>query len=252
MKISVIIITYNESENIRECLETVKWADEIIIIDSGSTDDTFTAAGKYTDNIFVYPDLSYGAKRNIGFEKASSDWILWIDTDERVTNELKDEILSIIKHPRYDAYMINRKSFFLNKFIKHCGWYPDYTLRLFKKSPGLRFNTVRVHEKIVYDGKSGKLHNNIIHYTDTTLQHYLTKMNNYTTLSAMDLFDSGKRAGIFDIIFRPVFTFIKMYFLKAGFLDGFTGLELCIYSSFHVLTKYSKLYHINKQNNGIS
>jgi glycosyltransferase involved in cell wall biosynthesis len=252
MPVSVIIITYNESDNIRECLESVKWADEIIIIDSGSTDDTLKIAAVYTNNIIIETGLSYGLKRNVGFEKAKCDWILWLDTDERISEALKEEIIFAISKPDYEAYFINRKSFFLNKFIKHCGWYPDYTLRLFKKSPGLRFNTVRVHEKIVYDGKSGKLHNNIIHYTDTTLQHYLTKMNNYTTLSAMDLFDSGKRAGIFDIIFRPVFTFIKMYFLKAGFLDGFTGLELCIYSSFHVLTKYSKLYHINKQNNGIS
>ena len=161
---------------------------------------------------------------------------------------LKEEIQQVISNPdkETDVYKINRKSFFINKFIKHCGWYPDYGIRLFKKQAGIKFTDVRVHEKILYNGKSGKLKNEIIHYTDLTFEHYISKLNSYTTSSALDLHEKGKKSSLSDIIFRPVFTFIKMYFLKLGVLDGYMGLVLCTLSSAHVFVKYSKLYFLTK------
>jgi len=247
LKLSVIIITYNEETNIKECLQSVEWADEIIVVDSKSDDKTVELAKNFTQNITLVDNIPYGEKRNIGIDKAQGDWILWIDADERITDPLKDEILKTINNSNSEnAYYINRKSFFITKFIKHCGWYPDFTLRLFKKSTGIKFNSFLVHEKLVYNGPSGRLQNELLHYTDRTFEQYFRKMNNYTTLSARGMFIKGKKAGFWDIIFRPVFTFFKMYFLKLGILDGFMGLILCVLSSIHVMVKYLKLYHLNK------
>jgi len=246
-KISAIVITYNEAANISECLTSLKWCDEIIVVDSNSADDTVSNAGEYTQDIITVDNIPYGEKRNIGIDKATGDWIIWLDADERISAELKDEISGIISSSSpTDAYKINRKSYFINKFIKHCGWYPDYTLRLFKKSSGIRFNDSLVHEKAVYNGSTGKLKNDILHYTDRDFEHYISKLNKYTTFSAEELSAKGRKAGFFDIIFRPAFTFFKMYFLKLGILDGYMGLVLCTLSSIHVMTKYSKLYLINK------
>jgi glycosyltransferase involved in cell wall biosynthesis len=250
--LSVIVSTYNEENNIRECLESVKWADEIIVIDSNSKDRTVEIAKKFTDKVFISETKSFSEKKNYGIDKASCEWILWIDADERVPDSLKKEIRQIISTTANDTpvFKIGRKSFFINRFIKHCGWHPDYGIRLFKKSTGIKFSVVRVHERIDYDGKSKKLKNEIIHYTDLTFEHYISKLNSYTTSSALDSHENGKESSISDIIFRPVFTFLKMYFLKLGFLDGYTGLVLCTLSSTHVFVKYSKLYWM-KQNKSI-
>ena len=247
-KISAIVITYNEAANITECLGSLKWCDEILVIDSASSDNTCELAREFTNNITITGNLPYGEKRNIGIDKAAFDWILWIDADERISPELKAEITNLIndQNSKHDAYLINRRSFFINKFIKHSGWYPDYTLRLFKKSAGIRFDSLLVHEKAVYNGSTGRLKSDILHYTDRNFEHYVNKLNNYTSLSAEELKAKGKKASFFDIIFRPAFTFFKMYFLKLGILDGYMGLVLSTLSSVHVMTKYSKLYLVNK------
>lgn len=247
MKLSAIVITYNEEENIKECLQSLAFADEIIVIDSNSEDRTVEIAKEFTQNVHIVENIPYGLKRNMGIDKAKGEWIIWLDADERLTAELRDEITkTIINSQALNAYYINRKSFFITKFIKHCGWYPDYTLRLFKRSAGIKFNDNLVHEKAVYNGQTAKLNNDILHYTDRTFEHYFKKLNNYTTLSAQELFNKGKKAGFSDIILRPHFTFLKMYILKLGILDGFMGLVLCILSSIHVMVKYLKLYRLNK------
>lgn len=248
--LSAIVITYNEEQNIGACIESLNWCDELIVVDSNSTDNTVEIARGLNAKVSIVENQTYGEKRNTGIDMASGEWILWIDADERITPELQKEITEVIsgdKQP-FEAYLINRKSFFINKFIKHCGWYPDYTLRLFRRSSGIRFNTLLVHECAVYNGEKGRLKNDILHYTDRDFEHYIKKLNNYTTLSARELFKKGRKAGFFDIIFRPAFTFFKMYFLKLGILDGFMGLVLCTLSSVHVCVKYSKLYLLNRNN----
>lgn len=248
--LSAIVITYNEEQNIGACIESLKWCDELIVVDSNSTDNTVEIARGLNAKVSIVENQTYGEKRNTGIDMASGEWILWIDADERITPELQKEITEVIsgdKQP-FEAYLINRKSFFINKFIKHCGWYPDFTLRLFRRSSGIRFNTLLVHESAVYNGEKGRLKNDILHYTDRDFEHYIKKLNNYTTLSARELFNKGRKAGFFDIIFRPAFTFFKMYFLKLGILDGFMGLVLCTLSSVHVCVKYSKLYLLNRNN----
>jgi glycosyltransferase involved in cell wall biosynthesis len=246
-KISAIIITFNAEENIRECLESIKWADEIIIVDSHSKDRTCDIAGQFTDKIVTTDEIRYGEKRNIGIQKASNEWILWIDADERATtelrNEIKQEVLQYAGNNKQEiGFKIKRKTYFINKFIRYCGWYPDFNLRLFKKSSTARFSNARVHEKLLFNGRTIKLRNPIIHFTDLTFEHYIEKMNNYTSLAASDLKEQGASSGIHDIIFRPVLTFFTMYFLRLGILDGFMGLVLCTLSSVSVFTKYSKLY----------
>lgn len=248
-KLSVIIITYNEESNITDCIESVKWADEIIIVDSNSTDNTTALARKYTDKIYLVSGSSYAQSKNFGLDKVSNDWILFIDADERVTKELQIEICEAVENnDSIDAFFINRKSFFINKFINHCGWYPDYILRLFRKSAGIRFNESRVHEKAEYDGKTDKIKSCLLHYTDLTFEHYWNKMNKYSSISAQELHTRKRKSSVFDIIFRPAFTFFKMYFLKLGMLDGYMGLVLCTLSSVHVFVKYTKLYYLNLDN----
>jgi len=244
--ISAIIITYNEEKNIEACLSSVKWTDEIIVVDSNSTDNTVNLAKKFTEKVITAENISYGLKKNIGIENASSEWILWLDADERITPELEEEIKKVTNLNDHAAYYINRKSFFINKFIKHCGWYPDYTLRLFKSSIGLIFNTAGVHEKLDYIGKTWKLKNAMLHYTDMDYEHYIDKLNNYTTLSAQELKKRNRSRGLLDIIFRPVFTFLKMYFFRLGILDGYSGLILCVLSSYHTAFKYVKYNSLNK------
>ncbi len=246
-KLSVIIITYNEESNITDCLELVKWADEIIVVDSNSTDKTIELAKKYTDKIYTLENSLYAESKNFALDKTVNDWILSVDADERVTNELKEEILNVLSSSdSLNAYYLNRKSYFINKFIKHCGWYPDYILRLFNKSAGIRFSDSKVHEKAIYKGEKGKLKSLLLHYTDMTFEHYWKKMNNYSTYSAEELHASKKKASNIDIIFRPAFAFFKMYFLKLGILDGYTGFILCVLSGMHVFYKYSKLYYLSK------
>lgn len=249
--ISAIVITYNEEGNIRECLESLKWCNEIIVVDSGSTDKTTDIAREQNARVILAESNSntYGAKRNLGIDEAKGEWIIWIDADERITPLLEAEIKELINSTNPEsAYLINRKSYFINKFIKHSGWYPDYTLRLFQKSSEIRFNLLQVHESAQYNGKTGKLKNDITHYTVKTFEHYINKLNIYTTLSAKELYSNCKKASIIDIIFRPAIAFFKMYFLKLGILDGYMGIVLCTLSSIHVMVKYSKLYYLNKSN----
>lgn len=248
-KISAIIITFNEENNILECLKTLDWVDEIIIVDSKSSDRTIEIASVFTDKIFLTENLPYYEKKNMAISKATGEWILSIDADERITPDLKNEITELSKNGfnGFDGFNIKRKSFFISKFINHCGWYPDYVLRLFRKSTGAGFSDNLVHEKLELNGNIGKLKSDLLHYTNRDFEHYLDKLNNYTTYSAEELKSAGKSANIFDILFRPAFTFIKMYFLRLGFLDGYIGLILCYLSSVHVFIKYSKLYQLNKK-----
>src|SRR4030095_252451 len=239
--ISAIVITYNEESNIEDSLSSLSFADEIIVIDSKSTDNTVLLAKKFTGKIIITENLPYGVKRNIGIDAAASNWIFWLDADERVSKELENEIIKTVKNcDSYDDYYINRKSFFINKFINHCGWYPDKSIRLFKKSSQIRFSTLQVHEKINFPGKTGRLKQEILHYTDKDFEHYVYKLNHYTSLSAIELEKKNKKGSLLDMIFRPVFAFFKMYFLRFGFLDGYPGLILCILSSYHVFFKYAK------------
>ena len=240
--ISVILITLNEERNIRECLASVRWANEIIVVDSGSHDQTVRIARELADKVIVTGWTGYAQSKNLALQHASSDWVLWIDADERVTAELRDEIRRVLAGNSEKAgYEIPRKAYFLGRWIKHCGWYPAHVLRLFRRGKGV-FNDRIVHEGVQLQGFIGRLSNALLHFTDDTLDHYMDKFNTYTSLAAKDLSLRGKKAGLPGILFRPLAIFIKMFFLKKGFLDGVEGFMLCLLSANYVAFKYAKLW----------
>jgi glycosyltransferase involved in cell wall biosynthesis len=245
-----VVITYNESKNIRRCLQSVSWADEIVVVDAHSTDDTREIASAFTDKIHRLKWTGFGPAKGFGKSKASGDWILSVDADEVVPEKLREEVQRITQSQgSLDGYFIPRRSNFLGRWIKHGGWYPDLVLRLFKKERG-DFTDRVVHEEVKVNGSTGRLRNDLLHYTDPDLDHYLKKLNRYTSLDALQLFRQGRRAGILDILFRPIITFVKMYFFKRGFSDGLPGLILAISSSFHVFSKYVKLWHLKETKAG--
>lgn len=245
--LSVITITLNEETNIGPCLESVRWADEIIVLDSGSTDRTVSIAERYTKRIFPVKWEGFGQTRNLGLKHAQGEWILWLDADERVTPELAREIQDILirNESAVSGYAIARRAYFLGKWIRHCGWYPARVTRLFRKTRAT-FTTTRVHEGIAIEGPVRPSQNDIVHLTDPDLEHYFNKFNKYTTLAAEELLEAGRRASLFDLFIRPPFTFVKMFVLRLGLLDGLHGFILCVLSSAYVFVKYAKLWQLQR------
>lgn len=236
--ISVCVITHNEQDNIAACLESAKWADEIVVIDSFSTDHTKEICLKYTDKFYQEEWAGFGSTKNKAISRCTSEWIFVLDADERITQELKEEIFAL--KPDRDAYNVARKSFFGDTWIKYCGWYPDYTVRFFKNGKA-KFKEVAVHEALLVDGSIGVLKHPMLHYTYKDVSDFINRLNRYTTLSAEDkkcksLFRNG-----LDILLRPVFTFFKLYILKRGFMQGVYGIIISGLYAFSVFVKYLKI-----------
>ena len=248
-KISAIIICKNEEKNIEECLKSVVWCDEIIVIDSYSTDRTLAAAEKYTDKIFQNEWKGFADQRKFALSKANNDWIFSLDADERCTIDLEKEIKNILPamNNTDNGYEIPRKSYFLGKWIKHGGWYPNYQLRLFRK----KFAGVSdrlVHESYTVNGKTGRLENSILHYTVTSVSEYVNKINSYSDLSALEKYNK-KKIGYFDLLVMPHLAFFQQYILKGNFLDGIEGIMV---SRFHMITKLlnsMKIHELQSKNN---
>jgi glycosyltransferase involved in cell wall biosynthesis len=251
MKLSSIIIARDEEVNIKRCLQSLQEAVEevVVIIDSRTSDNTVDVAKSFPNVICEIVEWrGYAQTKTYALSKTSNDWILWIDADEEVTNDLNEELRSFkTKTPEYNAYELARRAFFLGKWIKHSGWYPSCVTRLFNKKH-CSFNNLEVHEHLKVEGEVGKLKNDLNHYTDPTIEHYFSKFNIYTSLAAKELATKGKRAKISDIIIRPAFLFLKMYIFRLGFLDGIHGIILAIFSSAYVFTKYCKLWELKKSN----
>jgi glycosyltransferase involved in cell wall biosynthesis len=238
--ISTVVLTKNEEKNIERCLKSVIGISrEIVVVDSGSEDRTVELAGKYTDRIFFNPWPGFSAQRTFALTKTSCDWVLWIDADEELSEKLAGEIASL--DFSRDGYHIPRLVHYLGKWIRHCGWYPDYTLRLFDKNKG-SFNGAIVHEAFNIEGTTGKLRNPIFHYPYRTIAHHLEKINLYTDLAAEQMQEKGKKASVSSALFHSFFKFIKMYLIKAGFLDGRQGIVVSVLGSYYVFLKYVKLY----------
>jgi glycosyltransferase involved in cell wall biosynthesis len=247
--ISVAIITHNEEDNIRDALESVKWADEIVVVDSFSTDRTREICKGYTDKVYSIEWSGFAEQKNKAVSLTTYPWVLVLDADECVTEGLRNEILGVMGEGaggRVDGYYISRKNYFGNRWIKHGGWWPDYTLRLFRREKG-SFQMREVHESVKVNGKIGRLKNSLEHYTYKDINDYLKRMQTYSTLSAKELFKKGRRANIFDIIFRPCATFFRMFFLQMGILDGIYGIILAYMSSIYTFNKYFKLWKMVKK-----
>jgi len=246
-KLSVIIITYNEEENIKHCLESVKWSDEIVIVDSFSSDKTVEIAREFTPKVFQNKWTNFSEQKNLALEKASNEWVLSVDADERATAKLKEEILTILnsEFQSFNGYYIPRRNHYLGRWIRHCGWYPDYKLRLFRRAKG-RFNERTVHESVVVEGRKGHLKSHLNHYSYKNLSDHLGRIDKFSSLAAEEMFTQGKRARVFDLLFRPLTRFIKMYLIKRGYLDGIYGLIVSLMGSFYVFMKYLKLWELLK------
>ena len=248
MSLSVLIIAHNEKDNIADAISSVSFADEVVVVDNGSDDDTGEIASKMGAKVIRSDEnIGYADAKRLGIEHCAGEWILWLDADERISDELAEEIVGAVKNPEnFAAFRMPRKSFFLKKWIRHCGWYPDYVLRLFLKNKA-RFSDDLVHEKVIVEGEVEKFSNPIIHHTDPDIEHYLKKLNHYTTLGARQMAAQGKRVSALDIVIRPVATFLRMFIIKLGFLDGMHGFVLSVFSAVHTMTKYAKLYFAAKR-----
>lgn len=242
-KLSVTIITLNEEKKIRDALESVKWADEIVVIDSGSSDRTVDICREYTDRVFYNQWPGFTAQKNFATAKASHKWILSIDADERVTPELADEIKTVLRDPKADGYAIPRRVFYLGRWINHSGWYPDYKTRLFLKDRG-RWVGQNVHETVDVEGEIDYLRGDINHFTFDNIEHHITTMNNYTSLAAKEFGQKGINNYLFALLFRPPFAFFKSYLLNQGFRDGLPGFIIATTAASHVFLKYAKLWEL--------
>jgi glycosyltransferase involved in cell wall biosynthesis len=245
--LSATVITLNEEDNLKACLQSLRFADEIILIDSGSRDQTLTIAREFTDKIYQEPWQGFARQKNLAQEKARGPWILNVDADERVTPELKKEILSVFKNESLCAgYKIPRKNYFRGQWIRHGGWYPNHQLRLYRKEAGA-FAQREVHEQVVVQGKIGTLKAPLEHFTYDSLSDYLIRMDRYSDLSAKQYRLEGKKVSWPEILFRTKFTFFKMWILQRGFLDGAKGLVLAVLYSYYTFIKYAKLKEISKE-----
>ena len=244
--LSVVIITLNEEPKIKDCLESVAWADEIIVVDSFSKDNTVEIAGNYTDKIYQREFAGFGEQKNFALSKASGDWILSIDADERVTFELQEEIKRTLANPRACGYYMPRKSYFSNKWIKHCGWWPDYLLRLFRKDCG-HFSDRAVHEALQVDGPTVKLKNPLEHYPFFSISDLIKKADTYSTLGAQVMVAEDKRCSCCGALTHSTLSFLKMYFLRLGILDGWRGLAIAFSNAVGVFYRYMKCVEMKER-----
>ncbi len=244
LQLGALVLTYNEENVIEECMESLSWVDEIVVVDSYSDDDTLEICNDYTRKIYQREFDDFSSQRNYGLEKIESDWILILDADERIPGVLAEEVKNLLNNDGdFPVYKIPRKNFFLGSWIKHCGWYPDYTIRLFKNSDELRYEG-EVHEDLTYEGECGRLENPLIHLTYSNLDDYVSKINHYTSL---EIEKSSRNINLIQVILRPKIEFIKKYFLQKGFLDGSAGLILCMLSAINKFLKYAKLWEAKKK-----
>lgn len=240
-KISVIIIAKNEEVNIEDCLKSVQWADEIILVDAESEDRTVEIAKKYTDKVFIHKWEGYAIQKRFALTLTSNEWILSLDADERITPELRQEIEGKTEGS-IDAFKIRRKNYFLGKHITGCGWDNDYQLRLFKKSLADVTDKL-VHESFFVKGKVGKLNSRMLHYPYRNLRDAFIKINNYSTLEAQQKYKT-KHVTPFDFIIHPVSAFFQHFIIRKGFIDGKYGLMVSLLHAITNLQTYMKMWEL--------
>jgi glycosyltransferase involved in cell wall biosynthesis len=245
MKISATIITLNEEENLAGALESLSWADEIIVVDSESADRTVEIALRFTDRVISQKWLGYAAQKNFATEQATYDWVFNLDADERLSPELQNQIARLKAADSLEAaaYEMPRKVYYLGRWIKHSGWYPDYKIRLYDRTKG-NWQGKYVHESVKVNGEVKRLGGDLLHYTVRSASEHHLRLDRYTTLAAQEAFEKGRRASIAAMAVAPFATFIKSYFLKLGFLDGIQGLAIAYFAGHYVFMKNLKLWEL--------
>jgi glycosyltransferase involved in cell wall biosynthesis len=247
MSISICIICFNEEKNIRRCLKSSKWADEIIVIDSMSQDKTVEIAGEYTDKVYQRAWSGFVVGKNFALSKATCEWVLSLDADEEIPEELRDEIQKEIqKEHAKEGYSMPRLSFYQGRWIKHSGFYPDRQLRLFRRNKASWVGK-RVHERVEVNGEVGLLKNDLLHYPyDGRISGQIQTIDAFSSLLAQDLHDRGKHFSPILLLLRPPFKFIEVYLLRLGFLDGTAGFIIALSSAYAVFVRYVKLWELKR------
>lgn len=246
-KVSAVVIAYNDEANMRKCLESLDWADEIIVVDSFSTDQTTAISQEYTDKIYQHEFHGFGRLRNEAMAHATYDWIFSLDTDERATPEVRDEIRHILANgPSAHAYFIPRWNYFLGRWINYCGWYPDYRQPQFFHKAHMRYADNLVHESFEVTGSVGYLKNHVRQYPFRNIDHYFMKMDRYSSLMSEEMQKRGRRFHVHQLLTHPLFTFFKMYVMRRGFLDGKPGLVLSGLYAYYTFVKYAKFWELQQ------
>ncbi len=246
MRLSVIIIALNQEANLGDCLASVRFADEIVVVDTGSTDRTVELARTGGARVVVTAWQGFAGTKNFALDRARGDWVFSLDTDERVSDALKAEILAVVQADGpLNGYRVPRKNYFGGRWIRHLGWYPDYTLRLWRRSRG-RFRDREVHEEVEVAGPVGTLQTPLDHYSYQNLEEYAARQDRYARLAAREMFKQGRRPRPGETWWRPCFTFLKLYLLKRGFLEGALGLALAKAGSRYNFLKYHYLKELNR------
>jgi (heptosyl)LPS beta-1,4-glucosyltransferase len=239
MALSATIIVKNEEQNIGDCLASLDFVDEIIVVDSGSSDRTEEICrANPLVRFHSLPWEGFGRQKNLAADLACHDWVLNLDADERVTATLRAAILAA-DFTRFCGFRMARENYFGKRWVRRCGWYPDYNIRLYNRQEG-RFSERVVHEAVSCRGAIGTLRGNLRHYTYQGIADYVARMDRYSTLAAEELVKAGRRPGLGSILARPAWTFVRMYLLKGGWLDGYTGLLLSILYAQYTFLKYAK------------
>lgn len=248
-QISACLTVGNEENNIRRCLDSLRWADEIVVIDSFSKDKTVEICREYTERVYQHEWLGYVGQKELIKKMAAHPWILFIDADEEVSAELRDQILREFEsgdNRKHVGYEFPRKVFFLGTWITHGEWWPDIKMRLFQKDKGICTGQ-EPHDHVIVTGPVKRLSGCIHHYTYDNLSDQILTLNRFSSIASASLRDEGRRFSVIDLLFRPFFRFIKGYIFKRGFLDGYRGLIIALMSSIGVFYKYAKLWELTLQ-----
>jgi len=245
-KLTVTIITRNEAAHIAAALESVRWADEVVVVDSQSTDETVAIARRFTDRVAIREWKGYIDQKNHAASLASHDWILSLDADERTTPELKREIQRLLSaEPPAHGYRIPRVSYYLGRWIRTTDWYPDYQLRLYDRRYG-QWTGRHVHESVAVGGLVGRLRNDLQHFPYRDIAHHLQTIDRYTTLAARQMAEHGRRGRLLDLVWRPPLAFLRNYVVRGGFRDAGPGLVVSVLNSYYVGLKFAKLWEITR------
>jgi len=247
IKISAAIITYNEEKNIKRCIDSLDFCDEIIVVDSLSSDKTCQIAKDLGAKVIDQKFLGHIAQKQLAVDNCSNEWVLSLDADEEVSVELRTEILELLNTQfSYDAYIMPRVSFHLGRWIRHGGWYPDAKIRLFNKNKA-HWGGYNPHDKVIVDGSVGKLKGDLKHYVFKDLRHNIDTNNSYSSIMASDLDKDGKKFSYIKLFLKPLGKFLETYFYKRGFLDGMPGFIIAVGAAYSMFLKFAKLWEIQNK-----